>query len=117
LKVFIDACLFIYLNTLSDGEASAPYELFYESLLSKFKASVYALVPDEVIYVSWRKYGVPYAASIDSIESAVLPYVSLLGLGEAEYGLAVEVLRRHGTKLSDALHVGAVEDNGVELVA
>ncbi len=117
MKVFVDAPLLIYLNTLTDESLRAPYTLFYEGLLSRFKAYTDVLVLDEVLYISHRKYGVPYEASISFIESAVLPYISVLSLAEHEYQIAVEVLKKHGVRPSDALHVGAMKANGIELIA
>jgi len=117
LKVFVDAPLLIYLNTLTDEGLRASYTFFYESLLSRFKAYTDVLVLDEVLYVSHRKYGVPYETSISFIESAVLPYVSVLNLAEREYQVAVEVVKKHEVRPSDALHVGAMKINGIELIA
>jgi hypothetical protein len=43
---------------------------------------------DELLYVSWRKYGVLYSITINFIEKIVRPYISILPLGEEEYELA-----------------------------
>jgi len=37
LKVFIDAPLFIYLDTLTDSRKRIPYENFYIEILTRYK--------------------------------------------------------------------------------
>ncbi len=49
MKVFIDANLFIYLNTVVDPYIRELYENFYIDLLSKYKAYTDVLVLDELI--------------------------------------------------------------------
>ncbi|MCD6563992.1 MAG: type II toxin-antitoxin system VapC family toxin [Thermoproteales archaeon] len=117
MKVFIDANLLIYLNTLKTPEKRVVYEDFYLKLLSKYKAYTDVLVLDETIYVSWRKYRVPYETSIGFIESIVLPFVEILSLGENEYKKATEVLKEHRVKPSDALHIATMILNGIQKVA
>ncbi|OYT31017.1 MAG: PIN domain nuclease [Thermofilum sp. ex4484_79] len=117
MKVFIDANLLIYLNTLRTLEKRVIYEDYYLKLLSKYKAYTDVLVLDEVIYVSWRKYRVPYETSISFIESIVLPFVEILSLGENESGKAIEILREYRIKPSDALHVASMVLNGIPRIA
>lgn len=45
----------------------------------------------------------------------VLPYVSILDLGEEECNNAVNMLGQYGLKLSDALHLGAMVSNNITL--
>ncbi len=117
MKVFIDANLLIYLNTLKTPEKRVVYEDFYLKLLSKYKAYTDVLVLDEIIYVSWRKYGVPYEISIGFVVSIVLLFVEILSLGENEYKKAAEILKEHRVKPSDALHIATMILNDIQRVA
>ena len=51
------------------------------------KNKVYAdvLVLDELLYISKRKYNIPYEVSIQFIESIVSPYVEILPLRSEEF--------------------------------
>jgi len=111
MKIFIDANLLIYLNTLKTLDKRIIYENFYLNLLSKYKAYTDVLVLDEVIYISWRKYRAPYKISLEFINSIVLPFIEILPLGEAEYKKASEILETHQIKPSDALHAAAMTLN------
>ncbi len=116
MKVFIDAPLLIYLNTLTDPRDRVPYENFYIEVLTKYKPYTDVLVLDELIYISKRKYGIPYKVSIEFIQSNVLPYMFILNLGEEEYSQAVKLLTEYNLKPSDALHLGAMINNGITLI-
>ncbi len=117
MKIFIDASLLIYLNTLKTPGKRGPYEEFYLDLLSKYKAYTDVLVLDETIYVSAKKYKVPYEISLDFIDHLVMPFVRILPLGEDEYKEAAEIIKKYGVKPSDALHVAAMMLNGIVRVA
>ena len=116
MKVFIDAPLLIYLNTLIDPRDRVPYENFYIEVLTKYKPYTDVLVLDELIYISKRKYGIPYKVSVEFIQSNVLPYMFILNLGEEEYSQAVKLLTEYNLKPSDALHLGAMINNGITLI-
>lgn len=117
MKVFIDAPLLIYLNTMADSRERIPYENFYIEILTRYKAYTDIIVLDEVIYISWRKYRVPYRVSIEFIRSNVLPYVSILSLGEDEFEHAAKTMLEHELKPSAALHIAAMANNGIHLIA
>ena len=117
MKVFIDANLFIYLNTVMDPYIRELYENFYIDLLSKYKAYTDVLVLDELIYVSRKKYKIPYRISLSFIESSILPYVNILKLGEDEYIEAAKILSDYNVKPSDALHLGAIKRNNIMFIA
>ncbi|HDI46852.1 MAG TPA: PIN domain-containing protein [Candidatus Methanomethylia archaeon] len=117
MKIFVDACLLIYLNTLADMHARSAYENFYLDLVSRYKVFVDGLVLDELIYISEKKYGVPSSVTLDFIDSVVLPYADILGLGEEEFKQACHFIEKYGLKPSDALHLGAMKINGIEMVA
>ncbi len=116
MKVFIDAPLFIYLNTLTDSRDRTLYENFYIDILTKYKPYTDVLVLDELIYVSKKRYGIPYNVSIEFIQSNVLPYIFILNLGEDEYDHATKLLAKHNLKPSDALHLGVMVNNGITLI-
>jgi len=116
VKVFIDAPLLIYLNTLVKPERRLPYENFYIDLLTKYKTYTDVLVLDEVIYISRRKYHVPYKVTVKFIESNVLPYIYILSLGEEEYRGAAKLLTEYNLKPSDSLHVSAMINNNISII-
>ncbi|NAZ24492.1 MAG: PIN domain-containing protein [Thermofilum sp.] len=115
MKAFIDTPILVYLNTLENKELRATYEDFYLDSLLKYSVYTNVLVLDELIYVSEKKYGVPYEVSIEFIKSFVLPYITILSIGEEEYNNAVEFMRI-GLKPSDALHLGVMRSNGINLI-
>ena len=117
MKIFIDAHLLIYLNTLTDSRDRILYENFYIDILTKYKPYTDVLVLDELIYISKKKYGIPYKISIEFIQSNILPYTSILSLSEDEYTYAAKILMEYGIKPSDALHLGAMINNGITLIA
>ncbi len=116
MKIFIDAPLLIYLNTLTDPKDRILYENYYIDLLSRYKVFTDALVLDELIYVSKKKYGVPYELSIEFIEAIILPYVNILEIGEEEYGYASKLIIEYNLKPSDALHIGTMLNNGINVI-
>ena len=116
MKVFIDAPLLIYLNTLTNLRYRILYENFYIEILTKYKPYTDVLVLDELIYISKRKYNIPYDVSIKFVETNILPYTTVLNLGEEEYEYATEVIAKHNLKPSDALHIGAMMNNNITLI-
>ena len=116
MKVFIDAPLLIYLNTLTNLRYRILYENFYIEILTKYKPYTDVLVLDELIYISKRKYNIPYDVSIKFVETNILPYTTVLNLGEEEYEYATEVIVKHNLKPSDALHIGAMMNNNITLI-
>ena len=116
MRIFIDSPLLIYLNASRSPELRTKYENFYLSLLSEHRAYLDVLVLDELIYVSRRKYRVPYDVSIEFIESIVLPYVEVLPLAVEEFREASEILRSSNVKPSDALHIAVMKLNGISKI-
>jgi len=116
MKVFIDAPLLIYLNTLTNSRYRILYENFYIETLTRYKPYTDVLVFDELIYISKKKYGIPYDVSIEFIKSNVLPYITIISLGEEEYSQAEKMMLEYGLKPSDALHLGAMIGNNIELI-
>lgn len=75
--MFLDANLPIYLNVILDRGRREIYENFYIDLLRSHAIYTDALMSDEVIFISRRRYGVPYEVTLEFIESVVLPYVAI----------------------------------------
>ena len=85
-------------------------------MLTRYKLYTDVLVLDELIYISKKKYGIPYNITIEFIESNVLPYVYITSLGEEEYKQAIKFLSDYNLKPSDALHLGAMVNNGINTI-
>ncbi len=116
MKVFVDASVLIYLNVrMPDEEARLVEDLWLRSL-SEHSLHTNVLVLDEVLYLSQRKYGVPYEDTIEFIDRAVLPYVNVLPLTVGEYVKAREYVRKYGLKPSDALHAATIENYGLQAI-
>ncbi|MEM1522212.1 MAG: type II toxin-antitoxin system VapC family toxin, partial [Thermofilaceae archaeon] len=113
MKVFLDANLLIYLNAMADEVLRARYEDFYLRLLSEHRLYTDALVLDEVLFVSRKKYGVPYQVTLSFIKSFVKPFVQLLRIGLEEYEEAEEIIRLYEIRPSDALHLAVMKVNGI----
>ncbi|MEM1690510.1 MAG: type II toxin-antitoxin system VapC family toxin [Thermofilaceae archaeon] len=113
MKVFLDANLLIYLNAMADEVLRARYEDFYLRLLSEHRLYTDALVLDEVLFVSRKKYGVPYQVTLGFIKSFVKPFVQLLRIGLEEYEEAEEIIRLYEIRPSDALHLAVMKVNGI----
>ena len=116
MKIFIDAPLLIYLNTLTNSRYRTTYENFYIEILIKYKSYTDVLVLNELIYISRKKYNIPYKVSIKFIEANILPYITILNLGEEEYNYATEMITKHNLKPSDALHIGAMMNNDIKVL-
>lgn len=113
---FLDANLLIYLNTIVTEEVRIIYESFLESLLKNYRLYTDVLVLDEVIYVSRGKYLIPYDKSIDFISNVVLKIAKILPIGEEEYVLASELIRKYKIKPSDALHIAVMIKNNIKYI-
>jgi len=113
MRVFIDANLLVYLNTLTTEDVRVIYENFYLNLMAEHRIYTDVLVLDEVIYVSKKRCSVPYVTTLSFIESIVLPYTTVLPLGEDEYREAAKLIEKYNVKPSDALHIGAMITNRI----
>ncbi len=117
MKAFIDANLLIYLNTISELAARSIYEDFFIDLARKYRLYADDLVLDELLYISKKKYGVPYEITFEFIDSIVMPYITVIPLGEEEFNEAREIILKYNLRPSDALHVGAMRSNGIKVIA
>jgi len=116
LKAFIDTPLLIYLNTITDFRSRVLYENFYSEVLTKYKLYTDVAVFNEVLYISRKKYNIPYDVTIDFIQTIILPYVIVVELSVDEYEYVVKIMKEYDLKPSDALHVGAMMSNNIAVV-
>jgi len=111
LKIFIDSNLLIYLNALKSFDLRKNYEDFYINILSNYEAYLDVLVLDKLIYISKKRYNVPYEISIKFLESIVLP------LRKMEYKKAFEIIKISKVKPSNALHIATMIINNITKIA
>ncbi len=117
MKVFVDASLLIYLNVKMPDHEAKIIEDFWLELLSNHSLYTNVLVLDEVIYISWRKYSIPFEETIEFIDRAVLPYVDLIPIGSIEYLKAREIMIKQRLKPSDAIHLATIIVHGLNAIA
>ena len=67
MRTFIDANLLIYLNAVREPTHKRRYRAFYEEILSSHRCFTDALVLDEVLHISKRKYGFDYEETVEMI--------------------------------------------------
>lgn len=111
MKIFIDSNLLIYLNALKSFDLRKNYEDFYINILSNYEAYLDVLVLDELIYISKKRYNVPYEISIKFLELIVLP------LRKMEYKKAFEIIKISKVKPSNALHIATMIINNITKIA
>jgi predicted nucleic acid-binding protein len=116
MRAFIDANLLIYLNTVREPTHKRLYRSFYEEVVSRHRCFTNALVLDEALYVSNKKYGFSYKDTAEMIHSQVLPFVEVLPVGLQEYRKMAEILQGGGFKPSDALHLSSMLLNNIDLI-
>ncbi len=104
MKMFLDANFLIYLNT---GEQRA--WSFFESLVPDNILYTDALVLDETLYISKKKYGVRYTDTADFIKGVILASTKILRIGEEELAYAMRLL--HTLDPSDAIHIAVMIRN------
>lgn len=113
MKIFLDASFLVYLN-IDVAEAEKIDELFKSLLKEDLYTDV--LVLDEVIYISKRKYGVPYDETIKLLDDVILPNVKILPIRIDEYLKARENILKYNLKPSDAIHLAVIENNGIQAI-
>lgn len=113
MKVFLDSNFLIYLNTMTDGERRRLDELFRKLLKEELFINI--LIVDEVLYVS-RKYGFPYATTLNFLKSIVLPYAEILPIEEEDLKATEKYLINYNLKPPDAIHLATMEKVGANHV-
>jgi predicted nucleic acid-binding protein len=116
VKIFLDANLLIYMNASSENSRRI-YDDFYTELASTNRLFTNVLVLDELLYISKKKYNVPYSVTVEFIENVVLPFTEVLQLGLPDYLASAEIVLKTRLKLFDALHVASMRLNGISTIA
>lgn len=70
----------------------------------------------QIIYISKRKYGIPYEETIRFLDDVILPIVEILPIGLEEYLKAKENILKYNLKPSDAIHLAVIENNGLQAI-
>lgn len=117
MKVLVDASLIIYLNVRLPPREAELVERFWFNLSREHDLYTNVLTFDEALYVSKRKYDIPYAATLELIERLILPFVEVLPIELEEYLASKKYIMKYGLKPSDALHAATVEVRGLHAIA
>jgi uncharacterized protein len=110
-KLFLDANLAIYLNTLT-GEERPILDRFFKSLL-KEPLFTNMLVLDETLHVSRRRYAVPYSMTMRFLRRALLPYTEIIPIAEEDLQATERYLAKYDVKPSDAIHLATMDKVGI----
>lgn len=113
---FVDANLLIYLNCIQQEDERKTYEDLYYNALSSFEVFTDILVLDELIWVSKKKYNVPYDLTLSFIRNAVLPYVEILHIDTKILDIFFNVLAKYKLKPSDAIHVAVMLTHNIRTI-
>ena len=113
---FLDANLLIYLNCIKDERDRKPYETLYYDALKSYTLFTNLLVIDELLWISKKKYKVPYDVTMDFIRNAVLPYVSILSIDLSILDAFLLTLSKYKLKPSDAIHVAVMKNNNISII-
>ncbi len=116
MRAFLDANLLIYLNTITDKSLRLVYENLYTKVVDEHRLYTDVLVLDEVIYVSRKRYNVPFRVTLEFLNEIVKPFVNVISLGEEEYDIAANIISEHNIVPSDALHLGAMKNNNIATI-
>ena len=110
-KLFLDANLAIYLNTLT-GEERPTLDRFFKSLL-KEPLFTNMLVLDETLHVSRRRYAVPYSMTMRFLIRALLPYTEIIPIAEEDLQATEMYLTKYDVKPSDAIYLATMDKVGI----
>jgi len=101
---------------MKEEDERKPYEALYYDILNSFVASIDPLVLDELIWISKKKYGVPYDTTLNFIHNAVLPYVDVLQIDSKIMNVFFNVLTKYRLKPSDAIHVAVMRTHNIKVI-
>jgi predicted nucleic acid-binding protein len=116
VRVFLDANLLIYLNTAAE-DTRRRYDDYYTELAANNRLYTDVLVLDELLYISRKRYNVPYPVTTEFIHDVVLPFTEMLPLGLPEYQASTEIIEEARLKPSDALHLASMRLNSIATIA
>ena len=110
-KLFLDANLVIYLNTMTGDERST-IDQFFKDLL-RDRLFINLLVLDEALYISRSRYRVPYAVTMNFLRRALLPYTEIIPIAEEDLKATERYLIEYDIKPSDAIHLATMDKAGI----
>ncbi|MEM3467041.1 MAG: type II toxin-antitoxin system VapC family toxin [Thermoproteota archaeon] len=113
MKVFLDSCFLIYLNTMTDENRNLLENLFNKLLNEQLFINM--LVMDETLYVS-RKYGAPYDITFNFLRNIVLPCTEVVPIDEEDFKPMQKYLANYNLKPSDAIHLATMEKVGARSI-
>ena len=114
MKAFLDSSFLIYLNATT-GEGRKPVEELFGKLLGE-DLFTNALVIDEVLYISRRKYEVPYQLTMEFVRTILLPYAEIIPIDETDLRPMEEHMLRYDLKPSDSIHLATMEKVGIKSI-
>ena len=114
-KLFLDANLAIYLNTIT-GDERTRIDRFFKALLRE-RLFTNMLVVDETLYVSKSRYAVPYAVTMHFLTRAFLPNTEVIPIAEEDLQATERYLTEYEIKPSDAIHLATMDKAGIALIA
>jgi predicted nucleic acid-binding protein len=113
-KLFLDANIAIYLNTVT-GEERPIIDRFFKSLLRE-RLFTNMLVLDETLHVSKRRYAVPYAMTMNFLRRAFIPYTEIIPIAEEDIEATESYLTTYDVKPSDAIHLATMDKVGISVI-
>lgn len=114
-KLFLDANLAIYLNTITGSERTR-IDRFFKGILRQ-RLFTNMLVLDETLYVSKSRYAVPYAVTMRFLRRAFLPHTEVIPIAEEDLQATERYLTEYDIKPSDAIHLATMDKAGIALIA
>ena len=115
MKIFLDASFLIYLNASVDNNTRlAINELFKDTIKNELYTDI--LVIDEVLYVSMRKYKVPYGLTFRFLDSVIMPLIEVIPLSHEDYERIKDVIKQYNIMPSDAIHISAMKKMGIKKI-
>jgi len=111
LKIFLDSSFLIYLNASTD-ESRKPLEQLFKKILSE-ELYTNILVIDETLYISRKKYKIPYDLTFNFIKHIILPYTEIIPIEKIDLIPIQKYHIKHQIQPSDAIHLAAMEKKGI----
>lgn len=111
MKIFLDSNFLIYMNTMINEERGALDEFFRNLLKESLFTNM--LVVDETLYVSKRKFELPYDVTLNFLRKIMIPYTEIISIEEEDMKVTEKYLLTYDLKPSDAIHLATMEKAGV----
>lgn len=111
MKIFLDSSFLIYLNASTD-ESRKPLEQLFKKILPE-ELYTNILVIDETLYISRKKYKIPYDLTFNFIKHIILPYTEIIPIEKIDLEPIRKYLIKYEIKPSDAIHLATMEKKGI----